>query len=142
MQIGYPYYGDRSHRTRTSIGRVEDHLLTANKVALNVKKSESVSIVFKILQQRPSWVSLNLVLEEIAFEKGVSLNALHTTGLITQNQTSAFKQAANNARDINQGPRHGNNLHREPSHPSMSLPDAVSLVQNVIHDWFDSLPNS
>jgi len=138
-QTGIPNYGNPNYRTRTSIGRVPQHMATANKIKGLIDKNEAVWRVFKILQQPPSWVGYNLILEEIAYERGLNLGTLHQSGIITSSEINAFKKAANTNREISQGPRHSRNHNATPSTNPIVLGDTLALIRTTVRKWIDLL---
>lgn len=137
---GVPADQGGSDRKRTSHGRVPEHPEMAIRVAEAVKIHEAARRVFWILQDpNPGWVGYNMILEEIAFHEGIAMSKLEDIDLAPPGFIAAFKNAANNARDLNQKPRHGNNLNSKTNNsPKVQLWDAMVTIRDIVHCWLFS----
>lgn len=141
---GVPEDPNASYRKRTSHGRVAQHVDMAKRVAEAVNTNETARRIFWILQDpNPGWVGYNMILEEIAFHEGVAVSQLEGIKIAPPGFISAFKNAANNARDLNQKTRHGKNLNSKPNKSKIvSLWQAMSTVREIVHHWVFALEDS
>jgi len=138
---GIPDDPNKSYRKRTSHGRVEQHLPMAKHVAKVISENETAERVLYLLNTNPGWVGLNIILEAIAWHEGVKPEKLDTINLAPAGFVKKFKNAANNARDQSEDPRHFPEPNGKPNNSKkVSLWEARVTVRHIIHYWiFDYL---
>lgn len=138
---GIPDDPNKSYRKRTSHGRVEKHLAMAKHIAKVVSDNETAERVLYILNTNPGWVGMNIILEAIAWHENVKPENLYTIKLAPEGFVKRFKNAANNARDQNEDPRHFSKPDGKPNKSKkISLWEARAIVREIIHYWiFDYL---
>jgi hypothetical protein len=96
--------------------------------------------ILKIMQTNPGWVGLNMVIEEIAFAEGCKVGELEGKDFAPKGFISKFKNAANNARALNEEPRHGGRDNGEANKsPKVSLWTARTTVREMVFHYFERL---
>lgn len=133
---GVPDDPKKSYRKRTSHGRVPQHITMASHVAKIIAENETAERVLYLLNTKPGWVGLNIILEAIAWHEGVKPLKLHTIGLAPEGFVAAFQNAANNARDQNEDPRHFPVSKGKPNKSKkVTLWVARVTVAKIVHYW-------
>ena len=133
---GIPDNPDKSYRKRTSHGRVKQHLDMASHAAKIISENETAERVLYLLNTKPGWVGLNIILEAIAWHEGVKPLKLDTINLAPKGFVSAFQNAANNARDQNEDPRHFPTRTDKPNKSDkVTLGVARVTIAKIVHYW-------